>query len=290
MRSLAILLLAGASLWGQAATQVTGYLSTNFGPSTGRVTLSWTPMYSTQNQFIPSGRRVVEITAGFFSVPLLPSSTGTYRAEFFVDRGSTWSENWKVPESNISVDYRTLSGVLTGQTFTQVGGTKWFTGTGAPGNLVGSGGDFYIDQASGNYYTRGTLSWSLTGNLRGPSGATGSTGTSGAAGATGAQGPAGATGPAGPAGGGDGTGYSPAVYVYSLGSCSVSDVADTDCAVTLPQTPVNGTPIVATADDFFTSSAIVTSEGITSITLTVPSTFYVASPGTPLKVSFLYWH
>jgi len=45
------------------------------------------------------------------------------------------------------------------------------TGTGAPANTLGNDGDFYLDNSTGNYYTKSGGVWTLQGNLTGPSGA-----------------------------------------------------------------------------------------------------------------------
>lgn len=92
----------------------------------------------------------------------------------------------------------------------------WRTGAGAPPDVLGRNGDFYLDSTTGFYYERTAGVYVLTANLRGaagangapgatgPRGATGATGATGAAssvpGPTGATGPPGSTGPAGPTG------------------------------------------------------------------------------------------
>ncbi|MCP4322156.1 MAG: hypothetical protein GY787_09945 [Alteromonadales bacterium] len=45
------------------------------------------------------------------------------------------------------------------------------TGSGVPANTLGNDGDFYLDNNTGNYYTKSGGVWSLQGNLTGPSGA-----------------------------------------------------------------------------------------------------------------------
>lgn len=50
-------------------------------------------------------------------------------------------------------------------------GEKWFTGTGAPAGATGAVGDWYLDQAAGDYYEKtGASAWTLRGNLKGPAG------------------------------------------------------------------------------------------------------------------------
>jgi hypothetical protein len=78
-------------------------------------------------------------------------------------------------------------------------GNTVLNGTGAPDNLVGSDGDFYIDTAADEIYgPKASGSWPGTGTSL--VGATGATGAAGATGATGAAGATGATGAAGAAG------------------------------------------------------------------------------------------
>ena len=69
----------------------------------------------------------------------------------------------------------TLQGNLTGAPGSPGGaganGATWWTGTGAPGTGVGSVNDLYLDTASGNYYLKtGVSTWTLQGNLIGPTG------------------------------------------------------------------------------------------------------------------------
>lgn len=79
-------------------------------------------------------------------------------------------------------------------TIAAASGTVWYSGSGAPGGGTGANGDYYLNTANGDVYTKSGGSWSVTGNILGPTGATGATGS------TGATGPAGPTGPTGPAG------------------------------------------------------------------------------------------
>lgn len=74
-------------------------------------------------------------------------------------------------------------------------GEKWFAASGAPTSGVGIVGDWYLNTLNGDFYEKtGASTWTLRGNLKGPTGATGSTGSAGAPGAAGATGPAGANG------------------------------------------------------------------------------------------------
>jgi hypothetical protein len=81
---------------------------------------------------------------------------------------------------------------------------QWKYGTGVPAVNLGTTGDYYLDTATGNVYskTNGTM-WILISNIMGPQGLTGATGPQGITGLSGPQGPQGAngaTGLTGPAG------------------------------------------------------------------------------------------
>ncbi len=53
---------------------------------------------------------------------------------------------------------------------TGASGTKWFNGDGVPDDAMGHNGDFYLDNETGNYYTRTAGSWTLEGSLKGEPG------------------------------------------------------------------------------------------------------------------------
>ena len=84
---------------------------------------------------------------------------------------------------------------------------QWKYGTGVPAVNLGTTGDYYLDTATGNVYskTNGTT-WILISNIMGPqgplglTGAQGNQGVPGPTGAVGATGPIGLTGPAGATG------------------------------------------------------------------------------------------
>ena len=91
-------------------------------------------------------------------------------------------------------------------------GEKWFTGSGAPAGGTGAVGDWYLDSVSGDFYEKtGASAWTLRGNLKGPTGATGP------AGPTGATGPAGPTGATGQAEGWSSGSGAPAVGLGAVG-------------------------------------------------------------------------
>ena len=79
-------------------------------------------------------------------------------------------------------------------------GSKWYSGTGAPSSGLGVNGDFYLNDANGDVYSKSGGSWSVVDNITGPTGATGPQGPQGDPGPTGATGNTGATGATGPAG------------------------------------------------------------------------------------------
>lgn len=76
---------------------------------------------------------------------------------------------------NLTGDYYTkigglwvLQGNLQGPPGTP--GSQIFTGDGVPPPALGSDGDFYLDNLTGDYYTKIGGVWTLQGNLQGPSG------------------------------------------------------------------------------------------------------------------------
>lgn len=73
-------------------------------------------------------------------------------------------------------------------------GSRWFAGVGVPPNTGGADGDWYLDTATGDVYTKSAGAWTRAGNIMGPAG------PQGAAGVQGPKGDAGAQGPQGPAG------------------------------------------------------------------------------------------
>jgi len=75
---------------------------------------------------------------------------------------------------------------------------QWKYGTGVPAVNLGTTGDYYLDTATGNVYskTNGTM-WILISNIMGPQGPLGLTGAQGIQGVPGPTGAAGATGPIG---------------------------------------------------------------------------------------------
>ena len=75
---------------------------------------------------------------------------------------------------------------------------QWKYGAGVPASNLGLVGDYYLDTATGNVYTKTTgNTWVLISNITGPQGSAGTAGPQGPIGLTGATGPIGATGPAG---------------------------------------------------------------------------------------------
>ena len=78
---------------------------------------------------------------------------------------------------------------------------QWSYGAGAPLSAAGNIGDYYLDTATGNVYTKlNPTTWVLISNIMGPQGPAGLTGATGATGLTGPAGPTGATGLTGAAG------------------------------------------------------------------------------------------
>jgi hypothetical protein len=66
-------------------------------------------------------------------------------------------------------------------------GSVWRDGTGVPPNSLGVNGDYYLNDATGDVYTRAAGVYAITGNIKGPVGGAGSVGPVGPAGPTGAS-------------------------------------------------------------------------------------------------------
>jgi hypothetical protein len=71
----------------------------------------------------------------------------------------------------------------------------WRNGTGAPSDTLGTDGDYYLDDATGNLWQRQSGHYAIVANIKGPQGIQGVAGPAGPAGPTGSTGPAGPTGP-----------------------------------------------------------------------------------------------
>jgi hypothetical protein len=87
-----------------------------------------------------------------------------------VQEGVVWAkdnETWR-PSGSISG--------LSGQR-----GTKIYTYSGSQDDSIGSNGDMFLDLFSGNFFVKQGSSWTLSGSLRGPTGASGASGASGSA-------------------------------------------------------------------------------------------------------------
>ncbi|MEI7608952.1 MAG: LamG domain-containing protein [Rhodospirillaceae bacterium] len=136
-------------------------------------------------------------------------------------------------------------------------GAVWYSGSGAPSSGTGANGDYYLNIATGDVYTKSSGSWgSAVANLKGATGATGTTGAAGTAGSAwwnGAGAPAAGTGAngdfylnsatgdvytkssgswgsavaniKGPSGGGAGLTVTSPVYVSSGGTTTVTGTA-----------------------------------------------------------------
>src|SRR6185295_13925017 len=55
-------------------------------------------------------------------------------------------------------------------------GSVWYEGAGAPTGGTGVNGDFYLNTTNGDVYQKAAGSWSVVGNIKGPTGATGAAG------------------------------------------------------------------------------------------------------------------
>jgi hypothetical protein len=108
-------------------------------------------------------------------------------------------------EASLAARMTAVAGGVTGPQGSP--GSVWFSGSGVPGGGTGTNGDFYLRTGGsagaglGDVYHKAAGSWSVVGNILGPTGATGATGATGSTGATGATGATGSTGPTGATGG-----------------------------------------------------------------------------------------
>ncbi|SNW61986.1 Collagen-like protein [Orpheovirus IHUMI-LCC2] len=110
-----------------------------------------------------------------------PGAQGEPGSQIFTDDG--------VPPPALGADGDFYLDNLTGDYYTKVGGvwilegnlegppgpqgepgSQIFTGDGVPPPALGADGDFYLDNLTGDYYTKVGGVWTLQGNLRGPSG------------------------------------------------------------------------------------------------------------------------
>lgn len=55
-------------------------------------------------------------------------------------------------------------------------GSIWYSGAGAPGAGLGVDGDYYLNSTNGDVYAKAGGSWSVVANIKGPTGANGTTG------------------------------------------------------------------------------------------------------------------
>lgn len=53
------------------------------------------------------------------------------------------------------------------------GGAAWYDGTGVPSSGLGADGDYYLDNATGDVYTKAAGAWSVAANIKGPTGPSG---------------------------------------------------------------------------------------------------------------------
>jgi hypothetical protein len=77
----------------------------------------------------------------------------------------------------------------------------WYSGAGAPATGLGAVNDWYLNISLGDVYEKtATSTWTLRGNIKGPTGSQGPQGNTGATGSQGTQGPQGIQGPQGTTG------------------------------------------------------------------------------------------
>lgn len=93
--------------------------------------------------------------------------------EIGVELGATASDPQRLKIGNGSTAWASLAWAGGGG-----GGGTWYTGTAAPTPALGQDGDSYLRTGAtgtGDVYTKASGAWSVTGNIRGPAGANGST-------------------------------------------------------------------------------------------------------------------
>lgn len=109
------------------------------------------------------------------------TGTGTPGAD-----GATWYNSIGAPASDLGKDNDYCLNVTTSDIYQKSGGawssignikgtagaagSKWYTGTGAPGAGVGANGDFYLNKTTGDYSSKSAGAWTVEGNLIGPPG------------------------------------------------------------------------------------------------------------------------
>ena len=128
----------------------------------------------------------------------------------------------------------------TGQGTTGATGTNWYSATGAPTFGLGASGDLYLDGDTGNVYVNNSGIWTLSYNLKGPTGATGATGDIGITGATGDNGVTGPTGDIGATGAtGDPGATGPAGTPATLGHIDLTKFSTTQSLSPGGVTPID---------------------------------------------------
>jgi hypothetical protein len=124
------------------------------------------------------------IEAGVAAAPYGPDALSGY---FPVANGSGgWSyRRLTVADLPSAISISLLSGypgdvnkVLRGDgTWATGGAVQWRSGSGVPSNGLGNDGDFYLNTANGDVYSKSSGSWTLQGNIKGATGATGASGS-----------------------------------------------------------------------------------------------------------------
>lgn len=156
-----------------AAHYISGVVQ-SYNPSTGALSFS----NDTQVGTGTFASWTVNVTGGKGSA----GSNGT--------NGATWLNGAGAPAAGLGVnndyylnntnnDYYqkqngtwTLLGNLKG--LAGAAGSKWYTGAGAPAAGLGSDGDYYLNQTTGDYSSKAAGAWTVQGNLKGAAGAAGS--------------------------------------------------------------------------------------------------------------------
>ncbi|GAA4464199.1 hypothetical protein GCM10023189_43170 [Nibrella saemangeumensis] len=100
--------------------------------------------------------------------------------------GATWFSGSGVPASATGVNGDHYLNTVNGDVYRRqsgawsvvgnirgadgVAGAAWYNGTGAPSNVTGVNGDYYLDTVSGDVYRKTAGTWGIVGNIKGPGG------------------------------------------------------------------------------------------------------------------------
>ena len=109
----------------------------------------------------------------------LPLDTVSYN-------GSSYVATATVPAGGANPSINASWAMMAQAGSTGTAGSQWYTGSGAPAGGAGVVGDWYLNSANGDYYSKtGASTWTLQGNLKGVQGNVGPAGPTGTVAAAG---------------------------------------------------------------------------------------------------------